>query len=100
MESQPATHGDRLIRPAFYHVEGGLAFVFKVAECLFVAAVVDLDQHAEEYSSRSAAFNLAYAPRRRVTVSKLPASTRSLAVFVIISCHIRPPGWGHSNHLP
>src|ERR1700722_4169682 len=53
------------VHPAFDDVGSGSAFVFKMTECLIVAAVVDLDQHSEKYSSRGAAFDFANATRRR-----------------------------------
>jgi hypothetical protein len=67
------------VDPTLDDVEGALPFVFKMAESLVVVAIVDLYQHATD------------TPRGCVTVSKLPAGTHSLAVFVIIIATSAPP---------
>ena len=65
------------------------AGVMKDAEMFFVRAKVTFD---ENFEKRPCAWLPSSSRIRRaaaITLSKVPTTTHSLAVFVILSCHIR-----------
>ena len=65
------------------------AGVMKDAEMFFVRAKVTFDENFEKQAVRLVALKLANTRAAAITLSKVPTTTHSLAVFVILSCHIR-----------
>ena len=65
------------------------AGVMKDAEMFVVRAKVTFDENFEKQAVRLVALKLANTRAAAITLSKVPTTPHSLAVFVILSCHIR-----------